>query len=228
LAKRSNSAERILREAIRLFADKGFERTSVADIQAAVGLNPGSGALYKHFPSKEAVLTAAVDDFIAPVAEAKNALAASKGPVDETLERMARMTLAMLAADRDMLRILWRELDHFPSLRDRARNERIQASYAALGQWVRAETDAGVLAVDDPEATAAVMLASLIMFRLLDICLGETPGRISEDRFVAAWLKLVLHGAMPATGATEPNRTAAIDPDADTSRELSDASTRPE
>ena len=197
MGKRSNSAERILREAIRLFAEKGFERTSVADIQAAVGLNPGSGALYKHYASKEALLAAAVDDFIAPVAEAKSALTESSEPAAKTLEQLARMTLAMLAADRDMLRILWRDLDHFPSLRDRARNERIQASYAALGQWVRARTEAGEFSTDDPDATAAVMLASLVMFRLLDICLGETPGRIGEERFLAAWLALVKHGALP-------------------------------
>src|SRR3712207_7446858 len=63
--KRSTAKERILREAMRLFAERGYERTSIADIQAAAGLAPGSGALYKHFPSKEAVLAAGLDEFMA-------------------------------------------------------------------------------------------------------------------------------------------------------------------
>jgi AcrR family transcriptional regulator len=196
LVKRSNSAERLLREAIRLFAEKGYERTSVADIQTAAGLNPGSGALYKHYASKEAVLAAAVDDFIAGMNDADDALAELAPTAADGLEPLARATLAMLARDRDMLRILWRELDQFPALRDRARNERIQVAYAALGGWVRARSEAGELATDDPEATAAVMLASLVMFRLLASCLGETPGRISEERFVGAWLALTKNGVL--------------------------------
>jgi AcrR family transcriptional regulator len=50
--------EGLLRAAARLFAERGVEGTSVAAVQAAAGLAPGSGALYKHFPSKQALLDA--------------------------------------------------------------------------------------------------------------------------------------------------------------------------
>ena len=53
--RRSDAADRILREAMRLFAERGYERTTVPDIQEAAGLAPGSGAMYKHYPSKDAV-----------------------------------------------------------------------------------------------------------------------------------------------------------------------------
>ena len=39
-----------------MFARQGYASTSIADIQQACGLSPGSGALYKHFPSKKALL----------------------------------------------------------------------------------------------------------------------------------------------------------------------------
>ena len=52
--------ERILDEAVRLFATRGYDATSVVDIQVACGLSPGSGALYKHFPTKQALLEHAV------------------------------------------------------------------------------------------------------------------------------------------------------------------------
>jgi AcrR family transcriptional regulator len=42
---------------MRLFSTKGFEATSVSQIEAAAGLSPGSGALYRHFASKEALLS---------------------------------------------------------------------------------------------------------------------------------------------------------------------------
>ena len=42
--------------ALPLFARQGFRGTSVGEIEAAAGLSPRSGALYKHFASKRDVL----------------------------------------------------------------------------------------------------------------------------------------------------------------------------
>jgi AcrR family transcriptional regulator len=53
--------ERLVTAAMRLFSTKGFEATSVSQIEAAAGLSPGSGALYRHFESKEALLGAGID-----------------------------------------------------------------------------------------------------------------------------------------------------------------------
>src|ERR1700710_1980776 len=53
--------ERLVTEAMRLFGEQGYKATSVAQIEAAAGLAPGSGALYNHFKSKEALLTAGID-----------------------------------------------------------------------------------------------------------------------------------------------------------------------
>src|SRR5262245_23970473 len=63
-APRSPRAEEVLAHAMRLFAERGYSRTSVADIQKAAGMRPGSGALYKHFASKEALLEAGIDRFV--------------------------------------------------------------------------------------------------------------------------------------------------------------------
>ena len=52
----SSTRDRLLEVALALFARQGYSATSVADIQQACGLSPGSGALYKHFPSKKALL----------------------------------------------------------------------------------------------------------------------------------------------------------------------------
>lgn len=45
--------ERISSAALQLFAEKGFDGTSVRDIARAAGI--AEGALYRHFPSKEAL-----------------------------------------------------------------------------------------------------------------------------------------------------------------------------
>ena len=78
-AKRASSRlPRLLDEAARAFAQRGFAAASVRDIVEPVGMLPGS--LYCHFPTKEALLAAvyrrgverigaAVDAAVAPIAE---------------------------------------------------------------------------------------------------------------------------------------------------------------
>jgi TetR/AcrR family transcriptional regulator, transcriptional repressor for nem operon len=50
--------ERIVKEASRLFRERGFENVSVADVMKAAGLT--HGAFYAHFGSKEELQAAAV------------------------------------------------------------------------------------------------------------------------------------------------------------------------
>ena len=49
--------ERIITEAMRLFAERGYRGTTVGDIEQAAGLSPRAGGLYKHFASKDEVVT---------------------------------------------------------------------------------------------------------------------------------------------------------------------------
>lgn len=51
--KKSDTKERILNEAIKLLAEKGYEAVSVSDIADAVGIKAPS--LYKHYKSKSAI-----------------------------------------------------------------------------------------------------------------------------------------------------------------------------
>ncbi|HET8850212.1 MAG TPA: TetR/AcrR family transcriptional regulator [Marinobacter sp.] len=53
---------RLLQEAARLFRDKGYERTTVRDLAAAVGIQ--SGSLFHHFKTKEDILKAVMVETI--------------------------------------------------------------------------------------------------------------------------------------------------------------------
>ena len=56
-----NTEERILKQAMRLFLEKGYHGTSIDDITKAAGLT--KGALYWHFGSKEDLLKRIVEEF---------------------------------------------------------------------------------------------------------------------------------------------------------------------
>lgn len=53
---------RLLNGAATLFRDKGYERTTVRDIAARVGIQ--SGSIFHHFPSKAAILYAVIEEVI--------------------------------------------------------------------------------------------------------------------------------------------------------------------
>jgi AcrR family transcriptional regulator len=197
-APRGEAAERILRVAMHLFAGKGYERTTVADIQRAAGLAPGSGALYKHFASKEAILRAGIDRFVSNSSNTERLLRTAPRASVPALAMLAEAALARLVDDIDTIRIVWRELDHFPDLKAKAVRGRIQAAYSKLGAWIGDRAASGEIVVGDPQATAVVLLASVVMFRVFDALMGETPGRISRGRFLKAWMEVAVRGISPS------------------------------
>lgn len=190
----SPTRERILDEALRLFAERGYERTSVGDIQEAAGLAFGSGALYKHFPSKQAVLEAGLERFIERSDREQEAFARLPGEPRDALHYIGEAVLSFLASDSDTLRIVWRELEQFPDLKKEVRERRIQRGFKNLAAWLRKQADEGRVREHDPEAVAAVMLGALVFYRLMEALMGETPGRVGADRFARAWLGLAVVG----------------------------------
>lgn len=68
--------------------------------------------------------------------------------------------------------------------------------FAALNQQatelINYVLESGAIQVDDPEATAAVLLASLTYFPILHRMIGRTPGDVDPERFLDAWVNHAL------------------------------------
>ncbi|MEU5876638.1 TetR family transcriptional regulator [Spirillospora sp. NPDC047279] len=65
--KKLRTRRTIAAEALRLFAERGYEETTIADIAAAADVSPRT--FFSYFPSKEDVVFAEIDDRLAEVAE---------------------------------------------------------------------------------------------------------------------------------------------------------------
>jgi len=182
--------ERILIEATRLFATRGYTSTSVADIQLACGLTAGSGALYKHFRSKRDLLAAVIGTHITTMREGSQSFAAQL-PDDLTgaLRMIAQAVWAGMQRDHQALRVMLRDLDDFPELLEKLWSEVRANVYDEFTRWLRAQAESGTVHVADPDATAAVLLASLTYYPILDALIGRTPGDIAADRFAKTWVQ---------------------------------------
>ncbi len=87
----------ILQQATHLFGIKGYGRTSIRDIAAAVGMLPGS--VYYHFASKEALLAAVYAEAIdRSIGQVEEAVAIHHDPWDR-LEAAAAAHLRLLLTD---------------------------------------------------------------------------------------------------------------------------------
>jgi AcrR family transcriptional regulator len=203
--RRSPAAERLLDSAMRLFAQQGYAATSVGEIQVAAGLTHGSGALYKHFPSKQTLLEAGIARLVEQSASERDALQClPTDPLKPGLAAIADAVLSAPSMNADMLRIVYRELDAFPHLRDEVLADRLQAAFAGVARWLRCATEQQDAHVDDPVAAAAVLVGGLMFFRLLEALLGDRPGGVDPERFAAAWADLAARAIAVAIPALDP------------------------
>ncbi|HEY7204610.1 MAG TPA: TetR/AcrR family transcriptional regulator [Methylomirabilota bacterium] len=96
--------DKILQAAREVFAEKGYHRALVDDIVRAS--HTSKGAVYHHFPNKEALFLALVDEFAGRLAEA---VAAAIGRAHGALGKVEAAVTAGLetfARHRDLARIL--------------------------------------------------------------------------------------------------------------------------
>ncbi|MEU8267570.1 helix-turn-helix domain-containing protein [Sphaerisporangium sp. NPDC049002] len=203
-----STRERIIGESLRLFAERGYSATSVAEIEAAAGLSPGAGGLYRHFKSKYEVLAAAMNEHatrtraqIAEELDELNAIGASV-PVEERLARLCRAGLAKAHEESELTRVFFRDLSQFPELVATVREGLLQPMFDAVTTWFRAQPEyAG--ADLDWAAIGAVLGGAVVHYQLFQETVGEPPGRAERDRFVASWVRL-------STGLlSAPSRAAA-------------------
>lgn len=169
----SDARRRVLHAAVECFAEKGFAATTIADIEKAAGLSVGAGGTYRHFDSKQAILEAVVD-------AAVNVPDDEIAPPNPDIEAVAYEMLDYMRTD--MLRIYFRDLDDFPEQRKRINDRTINGSYRVVAERI-AEQNPQI----DAEAAAAVILGSLINFRVNEALVGEDANGVSRDRFVATW-----------------------------------------
>jgi AcrR family transcriptional regulator len=91
-SKREDTRAQIIETAEALFRRLGFAKTAVADIAAELGMSPAN--IYRFFPSKNAIVEAICQRCLSEVAEKAWAVARSKTPASQRIERLFLEILA--------------------------------------------------------------------------------------------------------------------------------------
>jgi AcrR family transcriptional regulator len=137
--KREETRRRLTREGQRLFAEQGFDGTSVDEIAAAAGVSRRT--FFHYFDSKEDVVLSRHDDFERALMEAIRT-APREAPLLRVAEQAVIATLA--AFDHDEFELLERLKRDTPALRarDHGKYERLERAIAgALAERAGASPD---------------------------------------------------------------------------------------
>ena len=179
--------EAMLRAAAKLFAERGFRGTSVEEIGAACGVS--GPAVYKHFPSKHALLArllVGVSERLLAGGQAVTT-AAADAPY-EALTGLIEAHADFALSDPDLIRIQGRDLGSLTEL-DRRQVRRLQRAYVEL--W------AEVLCRLEPDLPPAVArLRAHAVFGLLNSTPYSGAGRAEARRELVLMAQAAL--AVPA------------------------------
>lgn len=191
--QRKPTRERILDHALRLFAGRGYEATSIGEIEAAAGLVPRSGALYKHFPSKRALIDAALAERIRAIDSIDERVELL--PLDDLsaeLTLIARLALEELEGERELCRLVMKEGERFPELADAFHAGIVERGHRIAAAWVSSRAPELGLELPDPEATAQILTDALVGYALQHHIFGDRSTRVGRERAIAAWTRIAL------------------------------------
>ncbi|MCX7839003.1 MAG: TetR/AcrR family transcriptional regulator [Anaerolineae bacterium] len=203
--------KQILDAATQVFAEKGFDRATIADVARVAGVAEGS--IYNYFKNKDDLLISIPRYVIQPPIESIHTLldttdADTLPPPEQMLTLIARNLVTTIRQNAHVFRILLSALPTMsPSTREKYVHHVILYVVRLLEKYFRQQIARGVfrkgLAPDALAIAFVGMFVPVVMLRkVLQI---ETVPAPDDDRLIATNVSLFLRGAL-----AEPKRAQKI------------------
>ena len=196
--KRRRTTASIVTAATRLFAERGYDGTTVQAIAEAAGVS--AGTVYNYFGTKAAVLAAVVGaDVVAAFTAARDTLeVAGRDPADVVLSLLEPFTERMLSHGRVQLREVFRA----------AYDEDARAAFeelVSMDLWMIEELATtigamqreGLIAGQIPEQDAALLLYSIVAMATLMFLSVPSVGEDEVRAHVRSQVVLAMRGIAP-------------------------------
>jgi TetR/AcrR family fatty acid metabolism transcriptional regulator len=180
---------------VRVFAKKGYHACRVSDIAKEAGV--AYGLVYHYFTSKEQVLETIFretwTEMLARIGEVEK----TDTPAPEKLRMIAAVVLRTWRRDRELVRVLVREITRSPQLQNEV--DEIAHAFDALERVIKAGQESGELRSDIDSRLAATIFYGALEEMLTGWVLGQLPGQ-DEDvaRAERAVVELLTHGLATA------------------------------
>ena len=180
----------VIAAAARLFAERGYQATSISELTAATGL--AAGGLYHYIESKDQLLISICDELLDPLLERAREIVAEPAPPAEQLRALLHAWLAQIASHRDHMLVFAQErhvIEREPQWR------RVRGQRKAFEQLLD-----DVLARGERDGTMHFEDRSFVLLTLLGM-VNYTPqwlnprGRLSPEQIADGYCDLILAAA---------------------------------
>jgi TetR/AcrR family transcriptional regulator, cholesterol catabolism regulator len=193
--------ERVIQAAAELFAERGYDATSMNDLSDATGL--AAGGLYHYIGSKKQLLFRICDELMEPLLEEARAIVATDVAADEQLRELLRAWLEHIARHRHHMMVFQQErhlIERDPQWRT-VRRQRKDFELIVDDLLERCERE-GALSFPD----RALALRALLGMVNHTATWLRPRGRLSPAQIADGYLELLSSsGARPS--ARRPGRT---------------------
>jgi AcrR family transcriptional regulator len=199
-AQRRESRDELLTAALRIFGRRGYQQASVDEIAAEAGYS--KGALYWHFPSKEELLLALLDERIDARMREMVALLESAAPERDMSVEAGREFARQLSGQRDLLlldREYWTLAIRDPKLRARYVARQSQLRSALAGALEARARHLGTADLPMPAEDVARIVLSVIGGLTIDELME--PGSVGTE-LLRETLALIYAGLVARAGRT--------------------------
>jgi AcrR family transcriptional regulator len=146
--------ESVLRTAVEVFTERGYDRTSMEDLASRLGI--AKSAIYHHVESKEQLLALALDRALDGLVEVAEQTRRLEGPAITRLEHLVRGSVVVLHDQLPYVTLLLRVRGN-TEVERAALNRRRQLDKYAAALVKEAERDGDVRPDVDPAITARLL-----------------------------------------------------------------------
>jgi AcrR family transcriptional regulator len=196
----------ILREASHLFGSRGFKGTTTRDIAAAVGIT--EAALYRYFPSKEAMYAAILDERAAS-SDLLEAIepAARAGDDRAVFAGIALTLLRSVEADPSILRLILYSALEGHELSQPFQERRILRLREFLASYIERRARDGAFRALDPVLTARAFMSMLVGQLIGRHVFGQRePAVQSPEEVAETFVSIFLDGMRAAPESPRRSR----------------------
>jgi AcrR family transcriptional regulator len=196
-ARSDEETRAVIYEAARHeFAASGYAATNVESVARSAGVS--TKTVYRLIPNKAALFEAMITERIERFASVVRLRACEGGDIEAAL-RDALMVCGELILDADVIalqQMILSDSDKFPDIAETFYHKAITPTQDTLASWLRAQQKRGLLAIDDADAAAGMLLGMLAMQPQRAVMFGHAsaPTRAELEQRVEACAKLFLKG----------------------------------
>lgn len=191
----------ILQAARKVFPEKGYEASTIADIAYEAGLS--SAAIYQYFDSKESLFRELIEGFSFQevledlVSTMENQQIKSKESINSSLLQLAEAYINMHQSNQELFRLFITETREFPEIGKKYNRQLVKPLEELTERFIRLAMEQGLFRQVDPKLATHAFYGLFLIFHVTqDLLEGEGILEFPETNRSEALVDIYLNGLL--------------------------------